>query len=164
LQVAYQAPFHNKGTKYILSVCPWNADHTNHSAYLIQFADGGIAAGCHHNSCKNENWKTLQELLGPDAKNEQADSQEESQSDLIIRLAADFQYFTSDIEEPYAAVEINGHVEVMDIKSKRFKLYLTKLFFEETRKAPSGDAGFADYADIEARSGLDSGKHVYAVL
>lgn len=143
LAIALQAPYQNKGTKYVLDVCPWNENHTNRSAYIIQFTGGGIAAGCHHNSCCDENWKSLRTLLEPDwqEKKQSGDGGEkEKQSDVIIRLASEIQYFTDELEEPYGAVDINGHTEVMSIKSDKFKLYLTKLFFEETNGAPGSDA------------------------
>lgn len=38
--------------------CPMNEEHTNKSAYIIQFSNGAIGAGCHHNSC-NWDWKKL---------------------------------------------------------------------------------------------------------
>lgn len=143
LKIAFSGPFQNKGTKYVLDVCPWNADHTNRSAYIIQFTGGGIAAGCHHNSCCDENWHSLRELLDPDWKERKAageGGEKEKQSDVIIRLADDIQYFTNELEESFAAVDINGHTEVMALNSAKFKLYLTKLYFENRNSAPSSDA------------------------
>lgn len=143
LEIAFSGPFQNKGTKYVLDVCPWNADHTNRSAYIIQFTGGGIAAGCHHNSCCDENWHSLRELLDPDWKEKKTageGGEKEKQSDVIIRLADDIQYFTDELEESFAAVDINGHIEVMALNSAKFKLYLTKLYFEDRNSAPSSDA------------------------
>ena len=139
LEVAFNAPFQNKGTKYILKTCPWNSDHTNRSAYIIQFDNGGIAAGCHHNSCREENWKSLKELVGITSELTSTTS-DEKQSDVIIRLSKGCRFFRSDIDEPFAAAKFNGHWEVMDIKSKRFDMYLTKLYFEETGSAPGADS------------------------
>lgn len=53
------------GRKWIFSTCPWNADHTNHAAYLIQFASGAIAAGCHHNGCYGKDWHALRDVIEP---------------------------------------------------------------------------------------------------
>lgn len=39
------------GHKWILEECP-EQGHTDNSAYIIQFAGGGISAGCSHDSCK----------------------------------------------------------------------------------------------------------------
>ena len=58
IEIALQAPWQN-ATKYILKGCPWNPDHTDRSAYILQFESGAIVAGCHHDSCSDQSWKTL---------------------------------------------------------------------------------------------------------
>lgn len=50
------------GRKWIFPVCPFNDAHTNHSAVLIQHANGAIAFTCHHNSCSGNDWKKLRAL------------------------------------------------------------------------------------------------------
>ena len=55
----------NKGRKWILKVCPWNDEHTDESAFVIQFNDTGkVVAGCHHEGCKGKNWDDLVEEHG----------------------------------------------------------------------------------------------------
>jgi hypothetical protein len=61
------------GRKWIFNVCPWIAEHTNGSAYLVQFVDGAIAAGCHHDSCRGRVWRDLRELYEPDAHSQRDD-------------------------------------------------------------------------------------------
>lgn len=51
--------------KWVFNVCPWNPEHRNKSAFLIQHANGALAAGCHHNGCKGKNWHDLRNLLEP---------------------------------------------------------------------------------------------------
>lgn len=51
----------NGGTRWVFKACPWNSDHTDKSAYIVQFNNGAIAAGCHHNSCQGNNWQMLRE-------------------------------------------------------------------------------------------------------
>lgn len=143
LKVAVRASFHNKGTKYILETCPWNSSHTDKSAYIIKFNSGGICAGCHHNSCSEKNWDTLRKLLEPEKskKSDSSDSDEKvSQSDILIELAKQAEYFCNEIEEAYAAVKINGYKQVMRVKSNTFRLWLTKIYYEKTGKAPNNDA------------------------
>lgn len=53
------------GRKWIFKVCPWNTDHTNRSAYLLQMPSGAIAAGCHHNGCKDRDWHALRDVIEP---------------------------------------------------------------------------------------------------
>lgn len=55
----------NGGTKWILTECPFNGEHTDRSAYIVQFASGAIAAGCHHNSCQGWSWNELREKYEP---------------------------------------------------------------------------------------------------
>ncbi|GHO82982.1 hypothetical protein [Dictyobacter formicarum] len=52
----------NNGMRWIFNVCPWNADHTDRSAYIVQFENGAIAAGCQHNSCREKTWQDLRRL------------------------------------------------------------------------------------------------------
>lgn len=39
------------GRLWVLSTCPFRADHTNSSAFIGQHANGALYAGCHHNAC-----------------------------------------------------------------------------------------------------------------
>jgi len=55
----------NGGRKLILNPCPWNPEHTNGAAYIVQFANGAIAAGCHHNGCADKDWHALREKYEP---------------------------------------------------------------------------------------------------
>jgi Protein of unknown function (DUF3987) len=55
----------DKGQKWIFPVCPWNADHRNRAAYIVQHASGAIAAGCHHNGCAGNDWYALRDLVEP---------------------------------------------------------------------------------------------------
>ncbi len=62
------------GRKWIPSVCPWNADHTNRSAYILEHPSGAIAAGCHHNGCTGKNWHDLRDVVEPEWRDKGADS------------------------------------------------------------------------------------------
>ena len=53
------------GRKWIFHVCPWNDEHRNRSAYIVQFSNGAIAAGCHHNGCAANDWTALREAYQP---------------------------------------------------------------------------------------------------
>ncbi|QDP63042.1 MAG: putative DNA primase [Prokaryotic dsDNA virus sp.] len=64
-------PWQGKGRRWVFDICPWNSEHTDRSAYILQFNDGGIAAGCLHENCegkqkdedgKHIGWQKLQEL------------------------------------------------------------------------------------------------------
>jgi hypothetical protein len=53
------------GRRWVFRVCPWNSDHANRSAFLIQQASGAKVAGCHHNSCQGKDWHALRDLVEP---------------------------------------------------------------------------------------------------
>lgn len=65
-------PWADGGRRWVFDTCPWNPEHTDRSAYVIQFAKGGIAAGCLHKTCEGakkvkgrpQGWKKLQKLAG----------------------------------------------------------------------------------------------------
>lgn len=44
-----------QGHRWELMVCPYNPSHLR-SAYIVQHPNGGISAGCHHDSCKVQRW------------------------------------------------------------------------------------------------------------
>lgn len=64
LTVASHGPWAG-GRKWVLNPCPWNAEHTNRAAFIVQFASGAIAAGCHHNGCQGQGWHQLRDLVEP---------------------------------------------------------------------------------------------------
>ncbi|NLI13822.1 hypothetical protein [Pelotomaculum propionicicum] len=66
--------------------------------------------------------------------------EKESQSDILIRLRRQSKLICDEQEKPYAAVEIGGHTELMDMGKERFRDFLTREFFLETGRAPSLEA------------------------
>ncbi|MEQ2465133.1 hypothetical protein [Niallia hominis] len=161
LDVAFSAPWQKDATKYVLSTCPWNENHTNKSAFIIQFANGGIAAGCHHNSCSEENWHTLRKRFepnyNPSSYNEE--SKKESQADILIRVSDEAEFFQNDLDEAFAAVNINGHREVIKVKSKKFKMWLTKQYYDTTKKAPTSDAMNQALGVMEMKAAFEGDEH-----
>jgi P4 family phage/plasmid primase-like protien len=61
----YEPTDYQGGQRWIFRVCPWHAEHTDRSAFLIQYANGAIAAGCQHNSCQGKGWKDLRARFEP---------------------------------------------------------------------------------------------------
>ena len=63
----------NQGKRWVFPICPWDTKHTDRSAYLIQFHNGAVVAGCLHKKCKGHKrdkkdkslgWKYLQDIAG----------------------------------------------------------------------------------------------------
>ena len=68
-------PFEWKGgRRWIIDVCPWNANHRNRSAYIVELPNGAIAAGCHHSSCAGNHWASLREFFDSKDPRHQRDS------------------------------------------------------------------------------------------
>ncbi len=61
LEIAKVKSYYDVGTLYVLKTCPFNPEHTDQAAYVIQFHNGTILARCHHNSCLGNNWPILYE-------------------------------------------------------------------------------------------------------
>jgi len=56
---------YNGGRKWVFKVCPFNHEHTNRSAVLIEEPSGAVAFRCHHNSCSGNDWHKLREMYEP---------------------------------------------------------------------------------------------------
>lgn len=65
LDVLYEGEW-NGGKKWVLRVCPFNEQHTDKSAVIIQMNDGRLGFRCHHNGCNGNNWKALRALKEPE--------------------------------------------------------------------------------------------------
>ena len=54
-----------KGTTRHLAECPFNPDHKNGDAGLIQFESGAVAFKCFHDSCADREWADVRRLFDP---------------------------------------------------------------------------------------------------
>lgn len=53
------------GKRWVLPTCPFNPEHDQGEAYVVQQPSGEISAGCHHDSCKWWHWQDLRDHLEP---------------------------------------------------------------------------------------------------
>jgi hypothetical protein len=51
------------GRRWILEACPWNPEHNNAAAFVVELPGGAIGAGCHHNGCAGRGWPDLRALF-----------------------------------------------------------------------------------------------------
>ncbi len=78
LEIKREKPF-TDGTCYVLKECPFNHDHNDAAAYVIEFRNGAVAAGCHHASC-SWTWQDLKEkILPPRPREEDVKDQQQTQ-------------------------------------------------------------------------------------
>jgi hypothetical protein len=55
----YQTSSGELATRWVLEVCPWNADHNDNAAWIVQWPNGAVAAGCQHDGCSGKDWQEL---------------------------------------------------------------------------------------------------------
>jgi DNA-binding PadR family transcriptional regulator len=53
------------GSCWVLAVCPFNSDHDDRSAVIVQDPSGKLGFTCHHNGCTGKDWRALREKLEP---------------------------------------------------------------------------------------------------
>lgn len=151
IEIAREKTLDYGGTCFVLSECPWNHDHSkDKGAYIIQYPNGKISAGCHHDSCKGENWWTLLKKY-PDMKpytesyrkepSQKADGMASSQILLMDIKEEGHQFFHDKGENAYVAVPLdNGQVEYMAVNDKRYRRMLIKMFYTNYEKTVSSEA------------------------
>ena len=54
-------PWADGARKWVLPVCPWNSEHDDRAAFVLQFPGGVVTAGCHHDGCAGRGWRDLVE-------------------------------------------------------------------------------------------------------
>lgn len=162
IKIASEGRWNGNATKYILHMCPWNDNHQNKSAYVVQFDEGGISAGCHHNSCSKENWHTLRGKYEPDAEQENISkdlTDKEKYADTLIRLGCQAELFHNDLEESFAAIQLQDHTEIWKLKSKKFKNWLIHKFYNEQGTAPKNEWITQALSVLEMKASFEGKNH-----
>ena len=80
---------------------------------------------------------------------------EQKQADIVIQLASDAELFHDPDGAPYATFEVNEHIETWPMRSRTFKGFLLKRFFEETGSAPNAQAMRDALGVLESRALFD---------
>ena len=130
---------------YVLKQCPWNEEHTDKSAYVSQYNNGNIVAGCHHNSCSENNWSTLRSKYEPTNKvtNENIDKYDgknedkKGQIDILIDIVEDIETYRTSMDETYVTIQIRENN--VNVKSERFKKWIVSQFYNIESKIPTND-------------------------
>jgi hypothetical protein len=81
------------------------------------------------------------------------------QADILIELASAAELFHDRDDVGYARFDVNGHKENWPIRSKGFKRWLARGFYESTQSAPSSDAMQSALGVLEARAQFDAPEH-----
>lgn len=83
-----------------------------------------------------------------------------TQADILIELAQSAQLFHAPDGSGFADLDINNHRETWPIRSKGFRRWLARQFFEATGGAPSSEALQSALNVIEAKAHFDAPEHV----
>jgi hypothetical protein len=83
-----------------------------------------------------------------------------TQADILIELARAADLFHTPDGTGFADVEINGHRETWPIRSKGFRRWLARSYFETTEGAPSSEALQSALNVLEAKAHFDAPERV----
>src|SRR5437899_1680403 len=89
-------------------------------------------------------------------KNGKADSHKPKQADILIGLSDEVELFHTPDRTGFADVEINNNRETWRLRSREFRQWMARRFFEETESAPNSEALHAALNVIEARANFDA--------
>lgn len=145
IEIAREKPYMG-GTCYVLKSCPFNPDHTDTGAYVIEYPNGKISAGCHHDSCSDKGWKDLLELY-PDKrmmppKYKRTDTDEENAVATILKDIEEEQhiFYHDRAETPYVCVIKDGTTQYMEVYGNDYKKYVRYVYYERYKKAVQKDS------------------------
>jgi hypothetical protein len=93
----------------------------------------------------------------------QAGGRSPSQADILLELAKTAELFHSPDGTGFADVDISGHRETWPIRSKGFRRWLGRRYFEATGGAPSSEALQSALNVIEAKAHFDAPERVVHV-
>jgi hypothetical protein len=82
--------------------------------------------------------------------------------DVLVELAQDAELFHTPDGTPYADFVVHAHRETWPIRTKGFRRWLGRRYYEETRSAPNAEAMQAALGVIEARAHYDGPERTIA--
>jgi hypothetical protein len=82
--------------------------------------------------------------------------------DVLIELAQEAELFHTPDGMPYADFIVHSHRETWPVRSKGFKRWLGRKYYEQTRSAPNSEAMQAALGIIEARAHYDAPEYLIA--
>lgn len=97
------------------------------------------------------------------ANAERDDSEAESQATLAANMAADWELWHTPAKVPYATILVGNHRENWPIRSRTFKRFLVKQFYDDQGKALNSEAQSAAVNLLEAKALFDGEEHVVHV-
>lgn len=78
-----------------------------------------------------------------------------TQADILVDLATSAELFHTPDETGYADLDVNGHRETWPVRSKGFRLWLTRRYYEATGGVPNSEALKSALGAVEAGATFD---------
>lgn len=142
------------GICYVLDECPWNHEHSrDKGAYVIQYENGKIIAGCHHDSCREQgvNWESLWRMKEgnkslPHIKSKKSadkvDNLKESQADILLNILEErgHDYFKNKKGDTFVQVQEEGCPVNYPLNSELYRLLITGIYYKTIQKSIRKDA------------------------
>ena len=88
------------------------------------------------------------------------DDENQSQATRAANIAADWDLWHTPAKDAYATFPAGEHIETWPVRSKMFKKFLAKQFFEECGKVMNAEALGAALNLIEAQALFNGGEHL----
>lgn len=133
------------GLIHVLRICPFNNKHTDKSAYIMEFNNGNIVAGCHHDSCSDNNWSVLKKQYGINYFNKNIDNidvkpeKKETQEDIILEIVNNLEIIKSNLNEVYVKIDIKDRTEYVNIEHKKFQSWIGLKYYEHKGRMPNNE-------------------------
>jgi hypothetical protein len=92
-------------------------------------------------------------------------NQKVSAATILVQLveAAHPELFHSPDDVAYARIRVGDHHEVWGVRTSKFRLWLKKLYYEQTKKAPSSQSVEAALGVLESKARFDGAEHAVHV-
>ena len=161
LEIANVKSYYDVGTLYVLKTCPFNPEHTDRSAYVIQFHNGTILARCHHNSCQSNNWPILYKKYEKrkwEGKGSVVNQRDEKRSvaDLLADIAhQDSEFALDSNRNPYSLFKKDNHIEIYRLSNPNYHKILRYKYYEEYKKTVPKEAIQQVIDLLEAKASFD---------
>ena len=160
IEVGRSKPFADGGTLWPLTRCPWQPEKSHGGPFVVQFADGGMDAGCHHPECGDKGWDDLRDLIDPGWRKQEGKTTKKGSKkgktiaqQCVASAGADELFHTPD-QEAYASISRKGHRETWRVKSKPYNLILRGRLYEKGIIATSSTLDDA-IATLESQAMFD---------
>jgi len=148
-----------EGRRWVLDPCPWNPEHTNKSAYIVELRGGALAAGCHHRGCGDKDWQALRDAVEPGWQDVAARDAGAGGRDPVALMDNMALFHSTDGETAFATIPVGEHHETWPIRSRAFRRWVTGEMFRQNGKPPKAQHVADQLTLLEALAQFDGPAH-----